>query len=132
MLADGPERSSWNILTAPIFNMDSSEPGINLANRRWCRNVLSHKPFTVGARTSSPDLMRVEMSRFRCPLGPSLIATLLFIGSTCLISGCGSAGDGDTAVQTPEMRKHMEQITKNYGSQYAAKYARKGASRKQR
>jgi len=71
------------------------------------------------------------MSRLRRPLGPVLIATLLF-ASTWLMTGCGLGGDDKTAVQTPEMRNHMEQITKNYGAQYAAKYARKGAARKQK
>ncbi len=69
------------------------------------------------------------MSRVRGPFGRIFIAKLL-IGSTCMVSGCGTGGDGEMVVQTPEESAHSQEINKNYSQNYAAKYSRKGAAKK--
>ena len=50
---------------------------------------------------------------------PALVVAL---GLSPAVVGCGGDDDGQ-AVQTEEMDQHLQEVTENYGQQYAEQYS---------
>ncbi|QDV34260.1 hypothetical protein [Tautonia plasticadhaerens] len=58
--------------------------------------------------------------------GPSRVhALIVALGLSPAVVGCGGDDDGQ-AVQTEEMNQHLQEVTGNYGQQYAEQYSKKG------
>jgi hypothetical protein len=51
-----------------------------------------------------------------------VLAVALSLGLVPMLSGCGGEDDGQ-ARQTEEMNDHLQEVTTNYGQQYAEQYS---------